>query len=145
MFNLIQLSFHLYNQLLEYCNHELPNEACGAFFGSYESDCIVIQDFLPIQNISKNPSKHFEWDRNSLIQLLYPKQGNPWIGIFHSHPLTAAFPSEEDLTNLWQVPVYAIISLAQSNLPLMKCYKIQSIQQKKPYSIKEQTLQIIES
>ena len=145
MFNLIQLSSHLYNQLLEYCNRELPKEACGAFLGSYESDCIVIQDFLPIQNISKNPSKHFELDRNSLIQLLYPKLGNPWIGIFHSHPLTAAFPSEEDLTNLWQVPVYAIISLAQSNLPLMKCYKIQSTQQKKPYSIKEQTLQIIES
>lgn len=145
VFYLIQLSSRLYNQILEYCSHELPNEACGAFLGSYELDYIVIQNFIPIINVSPYPSKHFEFERHSLLRLLYPKQELPWIGIFHSHPLTAAYPSDEDLQSLWQVPVYAIISFEQSASPIMKSYEICSNQQKKPYSIKEQALKIIMS
>jgi proteasome lid subunit RPN8/RPN11 len=145
VFCLIQISYQLYNKIIEYCRRELPYEACGALLGKYELDSIIVLDFLAIKNVSPFPIKQFEFDRSSLLQLLYPKQKTPWIGIFHSHPSTAAYPSVEDLKNLWQVPVYAIVSFAHPALPIIKSYEITSNQQKESYSIKEQTLNVITS
>lgn len=140
---MIQLSSHLYRQLVEYCRLQLPNEACGAFSGSTEQNKIVIQNFIQITNVATHPSHHFEFDRQSLLQLIYPVQQSPWIGIFHSHPLTAAYPSVADLRNQWQLPIYAIISFAQANHPIMKSYEILQNQLEKSYSIQEQTITIL--
>jgi proteasome lid subunit RPN8/RPN11 len=140
---MITIRVHLFNQLIEYCKLQLPKEACGAFFGSQEQNSIFIQSYRPITNIASSTSNQFEFDRDQLLKLLYSTQESPWIGIFHSHPLTAAYPSALDLRNPWHLPVYAILSFAQSNQPIMKSFEIIPHQQKKPYSIKEQTIEII--
>jgi proteasome lid subunit RPN8/RPN11 len=140
---MIKITAHLFNQLIEYCRLQLPKEACGAFFGSQEENSIVIQSYRPITNIAGSASNQFEFDREQLLKLLYNTQGSPWIGIFHSHPLTAAYPSIEDLRHPWHLPVYAILSFAQSTQPIMKSFEIIPNQKKKPYSIKEQTIEII--
>jgi proteasome lid subunit RPN8/RPN11 len=139
---MIKISFHLLNRLIEYCKHQLPNEACGAFFGSQDEDIIEIQYFKPITNAANHPSHQFEFDRKQLLELLYTSQKSPWIGIFHSHPSTAAFPSAQDLQNLWHLPVYTILSFAQYDKPIIKSYEILAKQQKKPYSIIEQAIDI---
>jgi proteasome lid subunit RPN8/RPN11 len=130
---------------VEYCRLQLPNEACGAFFGTLEQDFIIIEDFMAITNVAACPSNHFVFDRDPLLQLLYASKKLPWIGVFHSHPSTAPYPSDEDLRYLWQKPVYAIISFLQPNQPIMKSYEILPQQQKKPYSIQEQTIEIYHS
>jgi [CysO sulfur-carrier protein]-S-L-cysteine hydrolase len=139
---MIKISFQLLNQLMEYCRLQLPSEACGAFLGSLDKDIIEILNFIPITNIAKHPSRHFEFNREQLLELLYTSQKPPWIGIFHSHPLTAAYPSAQDLRNLWHLPVYAILSFAQSDKPIIKSYEILTKQQKKPYSFIEQAIEI---
>jgi proteasome lid subunit RPN8/RPN11 len=140
---MIKITAHLFIQLIEYCKLQLPEEACGAFFGSQGQDSIVIQSYMPITNISSSASSQFEFDREQMLKLIYNKQKSPWIGIFHSHPLTAAYPSAQDLGNLWHLPVYAIISFAQSAQPIMKSFEIVPNQKKKTCTIKEQTIEII--
>jgi proteasome lid subunit RPN8/RPN11 len=140
---LIKINVQLFKQLIEYCTLQLPKEACGVFFGSQEQDSIVIQSYKPITNIASSAGNQFEFDRGQLLKLLYTKQESLWVGIFHSHPLTAAYPSDKDLENLWNFPVFAIISFAQSKQPILKSFEIIPNQKKKPYSIKEQTIQII--
>jgi proteasome lid subunit RPN8/RPN11 len=139
---LIKISIHILNQLMEYCRLQLPSEACGAFLGSQDEDIIVIQNFMPITNIANHPRRQFEFDQKQLIDLLYSSQKPPWIGIFHSHPSTSAYPSAQDLQNLWDLPVYAILSFAQYDNPIIKSYEIIAKQQKKPYSIYEQAIEI---
>jgi proteasome lid subunit RPN8/RPN11 len=139
---MIKISFQLLNQLMEYCRLQLPKEACGAFFGNIEEEIIEIQNFISIRNIANRPRHRFEFDRKQLLELLYTSRKPPWIGIFHSHPSTAAYPSEQDLQNLWHLPVYAILTFAQYDKPIIKSYEILAKQQKKPYSIIEQAIEI---
>jgi proteasome lid subunit RPN8/RPN11 len=120
VYTLIKITGQLFNQLIEYCTLQLPEEACGVFFGSQEQDSIVIQSYKPITNIASSASNQFEFDREQLLKLLYTAQESLWVGIFHSHPLSATYPSAQDLGNLWHLPVYAIISFAQSKQPIMK-------------------------
>jgi proteasome lid subunit RPN8/RPN11 len=141
---LIKISSKLLKRLTQYCMSHLPNEACGAFFGDLEQDHIVIQYFTPIANIANEPGIQFEFDRAALLELLYPSQESqsPWIGIFHSHPLSAPYPSDQDILTQWHLPVYGIISFAPSEQPMIKFYEITADQQKKPCSIKEQAFEI---
>jgi [CysO sulfur-carrier protein]-S-L-cysteine hydrolase len=140
---MIKMNNHLYNQLIEYCRHQLPLEACGALFGNQEQDLIAIQSIRPITNIASSSNNQIEFDHNQLLKLLYSPQKVPWIGIFHSHPLSAAYPSTQDLQNPWHLPVYAILSFAHSNQPIMKSFEIMPNQKKMIYSFKEQTIEII--
>jgi proteasome lid subunit RPN8/RPN11 len=142
---MIKLTTYLFKQLSDYCITQLPNEACGVFYGNIEEDHIFIKEFIPVANIAKQPSLYFEFEREHFIQLLYKsvKSEISWLGIFHSHPLTAAYPSNQDLCSFWNMPVYGIISLEQRDKPVLKSYQIIPEKQKKPCSIKEQVIEII--
>jgi proteasome lid subunit RPN8/RPN11 len=141
---MIKISAKLLKSLTEYCMSQLPNEACGAFFGDLEQDQIIIQYFTPIANIADQPRIQFEFDRAPLLELLYPslETQSPWIGIFHSHPTTAAYPSDQDIQTQWHLPVYGIISYAHTEQPTIKFYEITADKQKKPCAIKEQAFKI---
>jgi proteasome lid subunit RPN8/RPN11 len=140
---MIRINDHLYNQLIEYCKLLLPDEACGALLGNVEHDSMVIRSYKPITNIAGSKHNQFEFDRGQLLKLLYPVQESQWIGIFHSHPSSAAYPSATDLQKSWHLPIYMILSFAKPNEPLVKSFELIPIQQKKPYPINEQTLEII--
>jgi proteasome lid subunit RPN8/RPN11 len=142
---MIKLTAYLFKQLSQYCIDQFPNEACGVFYGHIEEDHILIIEFKPVANIAKQPSLHFEFEREHFIQLLYKphEAGVTWVGIFHSHPHTVAYPSQQDLCILWNLPVYVIVSLEQPDEPIMKSYEIKAGKQKKPCSIKEQAIEII--
>ncbi|QGQ97434.1 M67 family peptidase [Paenibacillus psychroresistens] len=140
---MIKITFQLYNELIDYCRFQLPNEACGVFLGTNDPDSLTIKSFRGITNIANSANNQFEFNREELLKLIYSKHGYPWIGIFHSHPLTDAYPSNADLQSPWTLPIYAILSLTQPNQPIMKSFEFSSNQQKKPHSIKEQTIEII--
>jgi proteasome lid subunit RPN8/RPN11 len=142
---MIKLTSLLFKHLSDYCISQLPNEACGVLYGSVEDNLIFIKEFLPVPNIAAQPSIHFEFERERFIQLLYKPYESEltWVGIYHSHPHTSAIPSEQDLRILWDLPSYCILSLEQPNKPILKSYQINRATQKKPYSIKEQAIEIL--
>jgi proteasome lid subunit RPN8/RPN11 len=144
--SVIKLTALLFRQLTEYCTAQLPIEACGVLYGIINQNDIHITEFVPVANIAEQPKTHFEFERGHFTELLY-KSLDPeikWLGIFHSHPHTAPNPSKHDLRTLWDLPVYAIISLETPLMPIMKSYEIKAGKQKKPYSIKEQAIEFIE-
>jgi proteasome lid subunit RPN8/RPN11 len=141
---MVKIPAVILNQIFAYCQQKLPYEACGAFFGEAAEDEVIIHSFLPISNVSTHPLRHFVFDRNQLVNLLYDSQTNAeaWVGIFHSHPNSAAYPSAEDLQSAWQLPIYCIISLVDRTQPNIKAFKIK--RQKKPVSVKELAIDITE-
>jgi proteasome lid subunit RPN8/RPN11 len=140
---MVNISAILLSQIFVYCEQKLPYEACGAFFGAAARNDVIIHSFLPISNVSTDPLQHFVFDRNQLVTLLYNSQKNTdaWIGIFHSHPNTAAYPSAEDLQSAWKLPIYCIISLENRVHPIIKAFSIVD-QQKRPVSVKELAIEI---
>ncbi|MDB5056312.1 MAG: hypothetical protein JWM44_4362 [Bacilli bacterium] len=138
---MIKISVELIQQIITYCNEKLPNEACGVLFGVVKPDQILINSIRGISNASENPEHQFLFAPHELVTLLYPSEiSENWVGIFHSHPATSAFPSKLDLQAHWNLPTYWIVSFERVNQPDLKAYKIDLATEKKPISITEQAI-----
>ena len=98
-------------QLVAHASEEAPNEACGI---------IVFRD---------GESVRYERGRNTLASpKVYELEVDPdvWfledegyeLAIFHSHPVTQAYPSPTDVANigLWEGRPYFILGLAHDEL-----------------------------
>jgi [CysO sulfur-carrier protein]-S-L-cysteine hydrolase len=98
-------------QLVAHAREEAPNEACGI---------IVFRD---------GESVRYERGRNTLASpKVYELEVDPdvWfleddgfeLAIFHSHPVTQAYPSPTDVANigLWEGRPYFILGLAHDEL-----------------------------
>jgi proteasome lid subunit RPN8/RPN11 len=98
-------------QLVAHASEEAPNEACGI---------IVFRD---------GESVRYERGRNTLASpKVYELEVDPevWfledegyeLAIFHSHPVTQAYPSSTDVANigLWEGRPYFILGLAHDEL-----------------------------
>jgi [CysO sulfur-carrier protein]-S-L-cysteine hydrolase len=98
-------------QLVAHAREEAPNEACGI---------IVFRD---------GESVRYERGRNTLASpKVYELEVDPdvWfledegyeLAIFHSHPVTRAYPSPTDVANigLWEGRPYFILGLAHDEL-----------------------------
>jgi proteasome lid subunit RPN8/RPN11 len=98
-------------QLVAHAREEAPNEACGL---------IVFRD---------GESVRYERGRNALASpKVYELEVDPevWfledegyeLAVFHSHPVTQAYPSSTDVANigLWEGRPYFILGLAADDL-----------------------------
>lgn len=99
--------------IIVHCRSELPNEACGYLFG--RSGAITYN--YPMTNVDRSetrfsfdPAQQFEAVRKAREMEL------DIVGIYHSHPLSKAEPSEEDI-RLAQDPemLHLIVSFQSSN------------------------------
>ncbi|MDU0204123.1 M67 family metallopeptidase [Paenibacillus sp. MAH-36] len=116
----------LFNQLLQFSQQKMPEEACGLILGKSTSpkEELLASSFVPMRNCSTKPRIHFELDPAEMIPYLTNSQ-NPVIGLFHSHPTASAVPSAADLQTLWHtIPTHWILSLANPDNPELMVYQI---------------------
>lgn len=95
-----------------------PEEACGLLFGMVEEKKIILENYLPVTNISRDPRRAFELAPAAWVSSCF----NPkLIGIYHSHPTAPPEPSSEDLRQLplfaKEIVIYLIGSLTQAKKP----------------------------
>lgn len=71
-----------------------PRECCGILLG----DGKAIDGLRPAANVHPQPETHFEIDPQTLIDAhRAERQGGPQVmGYYHSHPTSAAEPSDTD-------------------------------------------------
>ncbi|PAF48415.1 hypothetical protein BKH46_00435 [Helicobacter sp. 12S02634-8] len=125
---MICLSQKLYENLLDYAIACVPYECCGYLLGQHDSlKCLnQVTQICKIPNIHTDP-KHFFWlaPDGQLEALKEAKsQGLEIIGIFHSHPTSPAYPSQEDLKYIYDSrQSYCIISLTPN--PYMASFRIE--------------------
>ena len=120
---MIKIIQPVYNRMIAHARDEAPSECCGLLAGP--ADCITGID--PMHNLSSDHplvrDLNVPADR-SLRYVMDPKEqfqvvkrirasGLTLMGIYHSHPHSAAFPSETDVRLALAADVfYIIISLA---------------------------------
>lgn len=75
-----------------------PQEACGILLGTAAAGGMHIKDYIPMHNVAPDPLHAFVPDPQQWIKALYNKPAP--IGLFHSHPHTAPWPSSADLRGL---------------------------------------------
>ncbi|MNC46869.1 hypothetical protein D3C75_959020 [compost metagenome] len=75
-----------------------PHEACGVLLGAAAAGGMHIDRYLPMRNVAPDPLHAFVPDPKDWVAALYLEPAP--VGLFHSHPHTAPWPSGADIQGL---------------------------------------------
>lgn len=110
-----------YQQMLTYCQSQIPFEACGILSGINQ----VVTTTWCLPNAERSPYRYsialpFINQTFSSIK----QKGEQFLGIFHSHPTAPPDPSPEDIRNAnYPEATYVIVSLL-TYPPQTGCFQI---------------------
>jgi proteasome lid subunit RPN8/RPN11 len=119
----LNLSQEHLKRILAHTRAEAPNEACGLLAGRDK----YVTHVLPAINVAENPLVGYLMDPEDQLRhfQMIEKQGLDLLGIYHSHPVSPAYPSPTDLSMAYYPEaVYAIISLMRSDNPDLRAFRI---------------------
>ncbi|MEY9092776.1 Mov34/MPN/PAD-1 family protein [Paenibacillus sp. RC84] len=125
----INVSRSLYTEWLARFSSFQDEEACGFVYGRIRKETAYVSSFVWVPNVSTCPTRSFRISPSDIMHHLgggkAPSErparssltGPVLLGLFHSHPRTAASPSCEDISvlRLWpELPSFWIVSLKRS-------------------------------
>lgn len=119
----MKITKEIISQLIEYAKKEAPVEACG-YLGSKTG---VITTLYALKNIDKS-NEHFSFDPKEQFRTVKAARdkGIEICAVYHSHPISPARPSEEDIKLAYDPAiVYIIVSLA-NNKEEVKAFNIKN-------------------
>ncbi len=111
----------IYNKLIKTAEKESPLEACGLLAGND----LTIHAFYPLTNMDAS-AEHYSMDPAEQFNALADMRKHGWeiVGIWHSHPETAARMSIEDQKLAFMPGVsYVILSLAAGHRGEIKSFR----------------------
>lgn len=109
--------------IVEHARRDAPRECCGIVAG---------RDGVPVRlhtttNIAEGNSL-YEIDPAELIELEFhtmPAEETELVAIYHSHPVSPAYPSATDIAlAFWPDAHYIICSLADPQQPVIRGFRI---------------------
>lgn len=118
----LRLPRAMYEEMLRHARAEAPLEACGLVGGRGGRP----ERFLPTPNAEGSPVRYSIAPRDLLRAMREIEAGGmELVAIFHSHPTTEAYPSPTDVKlAFWPEAIYAILSLAQADAPVLRAFLI---------------------
>ncbi len=110
------------SELIEHSKEDFPNEVCGILGGREEK----VEKVYKMINKDKSKETFFMEPQQQLkVMKEIRASGLDFIGIYHSHPHTRAYPSAHDVELAYYPEVsYAIISLKDKDRPCIHSFKI---------------------
>lgn len=118
---------HILEEMISHCREVYPNEACGMLSGEGREVATIHK----MTNVNNSPVR-YEMDSREQFKAQRDMRVRKYslLGIYHSHPSTAAYPSHTDVERalwdgrpLFEDVVYLIISLAEE-APTVKAFSI---------------------
>lgn len=119
--NKLYIPESIYSEMIEYCRACYPYEACGILAGKE----FKVSKIYKVPNIEKS-SYSYQLDTDEQFRIMKDiRENNLFLSaIFHSHPLSPAYPSPRDVSlAFYEDSVYIIISLLE-NEPEIKGFMI---------------------
>ena len=122
-----EIRFHLPEEMREaivdHARRDAPRECCGIIAGR---DGLPVR-LYPTRNIAEGNAL-YEIDPAELIELEFhtmPEKKTELVAIYHSHPVSPAFPSATDIAlAFWPDAIYVICSLADPEQPVVRGFRI---------------------
>ena len=119
---MIRIPQAIHDDLIVHAREGFPLEVCGILGGAGES----VSEIYRMTNTDAS-NEHFMMDPKEQFTVVKDlrAKGLAMLAIYHSHPESPARPSEEDIRlALTPAVSYVIISLADSQQPVVKSFKI---------------------
>ncbi|MCS6800623.1 MAG: M67 family metallopeptidase [Chloroflexota bacterium] len=113
----LRLPSDIFWEMARHAREESPKEACGLVAGKDGRPVRVFRG----RNIDPNPVVRYQIAPQDIIAFdkALEEQGWEWLGIYHSHTFSEAYPSPTDIANaitaLSPGILYLILSLKEEN------------------------------
>jgi len=119
----LEIPEELMNRIIEHAHQEYPLESCGILAGRDGK----ITSFYPMVNAEKSSSCYLmEPEEQLRVFLGIERKGLELSAIYHSHPHTAAFPSQRDVDQaFYPDSLILIISLMEKKAPQIGAFQIE--------------------
>ena len=118
---MIRITSEIVKKIFEQGKTEAPFEACGYLAGKND----WVEKYYPMTNVSKSED-HFLLDPKEQFEVLKEvrKEGFEILAVYHTHPISPARPSAEDIKLAYDPNmVYVIVSLLNKDC-IIKAFKI---------------------
>jgi [CysO sulfur-carrier protein]-S-L-cysteine hydrolase len=102
-----------------------PNEGCGLLATPLTSDLVC--RVYPVRNIATSPRTRYEGEPFDLVHAFLDMEARGWrLGaIYHSHPVSPAFPSAEDLRRAYYPSALTlIVSFQDLTRPVARLFSL---------------------
>ncbi len=119
----LEIPEDLLNRIIEHARQEYPLESCGILAGKNGQ----ITKFYPMVNTRKSSSCYLMEPEDQLrVFQEIEKEGLDLSAIYHSHPHTAAFPSQRDVDYaFYPDSLILIISLIDKEIPQVGAFQVE--------------------
>jgi proteasome lid subunit RPN8/RPN11 len=113
---MIEIDAHPWQTMVLHAERTYPNECCGAMLGHTAGDIKRVTEALPLENVfAGSQNQRYEVRTTDLMRAekLARDRGLDVLGIFHSHPDSDPYFSENDLQN--SCPWYSFVVISVHN------------------------------
>ena len=122
MIQTIYLSSKIYDEIVMHSRQGKPDEICGILRGRGTT----AYELIRARNIAEDKVNNYTVDPASLLlQFEFEETGDEMMGIYHSHPVSVAYPSATDAWNAGYPDAYYLIcSLENDDAPEIRCFSM---------------------
>ncbi len=115
---MIKIPKEIVDDIFEHGGRDIPNEACGYLAGK---DGVVVKR-IALTNVDHSP-EHFTLDPKEQFDAFNSakKDGLKLLSVYHTHPVTPARPSKEDIKLAYDPTIsYVIASISDKEIKSFK-------------------------
>lgn len=114
------ISQNVYDAIVEHAREGKPEEVCGILRGRGLTALEAIRG----QNVATDRINNYDVDpKTLLLQFKFEEAGEEMMGIYHSHPISEAYPSATDAWNAhYPEAIYFICSLEFDEAPVLRAF-----------------------
>lgn len=111
-----------FDEIIAHAREGKPEEICGVLRGR------GLEAFEAIRgkNVASDRVNNYDVDPQTLLlQFKFEEAGDEMMGIYHSHPISVAYPSATDAWNAhYPESIYLICSLEFDDAPVMRAFRM---------------------
>ncbi len=112
----------IHAEIIAHAREGKPEEICGVLRGRG----LEAYELFRGQNIAEERIENYEVDaRTLLLQFKFMDNDDEMMGVYHSHPVSVAYPSATDAWNAnYPDSIYLICSLEYDNAPVIRAFRM---------------------
>ncbi len=119
---IFQLTQAVYEKIVSHAREGKPQEVCGILRG--QGRCAF--EAVRAHNLAPDPIHDYEVDPQTLLlQFEFEPAGDEMVAIYHSHPVSPAYPSASDAWSAhYPDCTYLICSLQDDTVPVVRAFRL---------------------
>lgn len=118
----IQLPQAIYEEIIAHARAGKPEEICGVLRGRG----LEAYELIRGRNMAEDRVNNYAVDQQTLLlQFKFEETGDEMMGVYHSHPISVAYPSATDAWNAhYPDSIYLICSLEFDDAPVIRAFRM---------------------